>query len=186
VHKFTPKNHPDALKEGRIFVCKTDVVVCSRVYGMGLAYSLNEAHVGDHCKRVGGQPGMRMTLPFTLLPPSKDSELRSITPRPIPDFGLDPSATGEDQAGSGDRYGDGFGGTDSEDRDEGGSEKTVEEGSGSEGALTPKGLRLAPKDAGGVGDSVDHGGGPAAARRAKQRSRDRRRPKKRPSGGGGV
>jgi hypothetical protein len=38
------------------------VVVCSRLYGMGLAYSLNEAHVGDHCERVGAQPGMRMTL----------------------------------------------------------------------------------------------------------------------------
>jgi hypothetical protein len=38
VHKFTFKNHPDALKEGRIFECKTDVVVCSRLYGMALAY----------------------------------------------------------------------------------------------------------------------------------------------------
>jgi hypothetical protein len=45
VHKFTFRNHPDALKEGRIFDCETDVVVCSRLYGMGLAYSLNEAHV---------------------------------------------------------------------------------------------------------------------------------------------
>ena len=45
VHKLTLTNHPDALKEGRIFVCETDVVVCSRVYGMGLACSLNEAHV---------------------------------------------------------------------------------------------------------------------------------------------
>jgi hypothetical protein len=45
VHKFTLNNHPGALKEGRIFECGTDVVTCSRVYGMGLAYSLNESHV---------------------------------------------------------------------------------------------------------------------------------------------
>ena len=58
VHKFTSRNHPGALKEGRIFECETDVVVCSRLHGMGLAYSLNEAHVGDaHCERVGGQTG---------------------------------------------------------------------------------------------------------------------------------
>jgi hypothetical protein len=44
VHKFTSRNHPSALKEGRISACETDVFVCSRVYGMGLAYSLNEAH----------------------------------------------------------------------------------------------------------------------------------------------
>jgi hypothetical protein len=29
VHKLTFQNHPDALKEGRIFDCETDVVVCS-------------------------------------------------------------------------------------------------------------------------------------------------------------
>ena len=57
VHKFTLKNHPDALKEGRIFECGTDVVACSRVHGMGLACSLNESHVRDHCERVGAQPG---------------------------------------------------------------------------------------------------------------------------------
>jgi hypothetical protein len=56
VHKFTFKNHPDALKEGRIFECKTDVIVCSRLYGMALAYSLNEAHVGDHSLRKSGGP----------------------------------------------------------------------------------------------------------------------------------
>jgi hypothetical protein len=49
---------------------------------MGLAYSLNEAHVGDHCERVGGQPGMRMMLPLRLMSSSKDKELRSIVPRP--------------------------------------------------------------------------------------------------------
>jgi hypothetical protein len=77
VHRHTFKNHPDALEEGRIFDCKTDVVVCSRVYGMGLAYSLNEAHVGNHCERVGAKPGMKMALPFNLLPSSKDKDLRS-------------------------------------------------------------------------------------------------------------
>jgi hypothetical protein len=45
VHKFTFRNHPSALKEGRIFDCETDVVVCSRVHGMGLAYSLDETRV---------------------------------------------------------------------------------------------------------------------------------------------
>jgi hypothetical protein len=44
VHKFTSTRHPKALEEGRVFVCKTDVVVCSRVYGVALAYYLNEAH----------------------------------------------------------------------------------------------------------------------------------------------
>jgi hypothetical protein len=39
VHKFTLTKHPGALEEGRVFVCKTDVVVCSRVYGMALAYA---------------------------------------------------------------------------------------------------------------------------------------------------
>jgi hypothetical protein len=42
VHRPTFKNHPGALEEGRIFDCKTDVVVCSRVYEMGLACPLNE------------------------------------------------------------------------------------------------------------------------------------------------
>ena len=37
VHRLTFKNHPGALEEGRIFDCKTDVFVCSRVYGMGMA-----------------------------------------------------------------------------------------------------------------------------------------------------
>jgi hypothetical protein len=41
VHRHISENHPGALGEGRIFDCKTDVVVCSRAYGMGLApYSL--------------------------------------------------------------------------------------------------------------------------------------------------
>ena len=43
---------------------------------MGLAYSLNESHVRDHCERVGAQPGMRMALPFKLLPASKDSRIK--------------------------------------------------------------------------------------------------------------
>ena len=60
VHKLTFQNHPDALKEGRIFDCETDVVVCSRVHGMGLAYSLEDAHVKDHCERGVGE----MELPF--------------------------------------------------------------------------------------------------------------------------
>jgi hypothetical protein len=59
-----------------VFVCKTDVVVCSRVYGVALAYPLNEAHVVKHCERVGATAGMRMDLPFSLLPTSKDTELR--------------------------------------------------------------------------------------------------------------
>ena len=84
MHRHIFKNHPDALEEGRVFDCKTDVVVCSRVYGMGLAYSLNEAHVGNHCERVGAKPGMKVLLPFRLLPTSKDAELRSIVPRAIP------------------------------------------------------------------------------------------------------
>jgi hypothetical protein len=54
------------------------------VYGMGLAYPLNEAHVGDHCERVGAQPGMRMTLPFALLPSSKGE--------PAPEIQIDPAA----------------------------------------------------------------------------------------------
>jgi hypothetical protein len=60
VHKLTFQNHPGALNEGRIFGCETDVVVCSRVHGMGLAYSLEDAHVKDHCERVGGSPGMEI------------------------------------------------------------------------------------------------------------------------------
>jgi hypothetical protein len=39
VHKLTFQDNPGALKEGRIFDCETDVVVCSKVHGMGLAYS---------------------------------------------------------------------------------------------------------------------------------------------------
>jgi hypothetical protein len=64
VHKLTFQNHPGALKEGRIFDCETDVLVCSRVHGMGLAYSLQDAHVKDHCERVGGaaNPGMKTEL----------------------------------------------------------------------------------------------------------------------------
>jgi hypothetical protein len=54
------------------------------------------------CERVGAQPGMRMTLPFKLLPSSKDKELRSIVPRPSPPLGLDPSATDDEQVGGGD------------------------------------------------------------------------------------
>jgi hypothetical protein len=60
VHKLTFQNHPDALKEGRIFDCETDVVVCSaRVHGMGLAYPLEDAqHVkGGSLRKSGGQPG---------------------------------------------------------------------------------------------------------------------------------
>ena len=58
MHKFTSRDHPGALKEGRIFDCETDVVVCSRVHGMGLAYSLDEAHVRDRSlRKSGGQPG---------------------------------------------------------------------------------------------------------------------------------
>jgi hypothetical protein len=53
VHKLTFQNHPGALTEGGIFDCETDVVVCSKVHGMGLAYSLQDAHVKDHCERVG-------------------------------------------------------------------------------------------------------------------------------------
>jgi hypothetical protein len=34
------KESPSALEEGRVFDCKTDVVVCSRVYGMALAHTL--------------------------------------------------------------------------------------------------------------------------------------------------
>jgi hypothetical protein len=33
VHKYTFRNHPGALKEGRVFHCETEVVVCSRVDG---------------------------------------------------------------------------------------------------------------------------------------------------------
>jgi hypothetical protein len=85
VHKYTLKNHPSALEEGRVFDCKTNVVVCSRVYGVALAYSLNEAHVGGHCERVGATAGMKMRLPFNLMPTSKDVDLLSIVPRAIPD-----------------------------------------------------------------------------------------------------
>jgi hypothetical protein len=43
-----------------VFVCKTDVVVCSTVAGymgcgVALAYSLNEVHVVKHCERVGAR-----------------------------------------------------------------------------------------------------------------------------------
>ena len=82
LQKFTSRNHPGALKEGRVFDCETDVVVCSRAHGgMGLAYSLEDAHVKDHCERVGGNPGMKMKLPFNLGPTSKDQDLLSIVPR---------------------------------------------------------------------------------------------------------
>jgi hypothetical protein len=105
------------------------VVVCSRLYGMALAYSLNEAHVGDHCERVGAQPGMRMALPFKLLPSSKDKELRSIVPRPFPPVGLDPSATDDEQVEGGDnRNGGDFGGYGSDDRDIGWRERNRVEG----------------------------------------------------------
>jgi hypothetical protein len=98
VHKLTFQNHPDALKEGRIFDCETDVVVCSRAHGMGLAYPLQDAHVKGHCERVGANPGMKMKLPFNLGPTSKDQDLLSIVRRAIPDFGVNTSASGE-QAG---------------------------------------------------------------------------------------
>jgi hypothetical protein len=187
VHKNTLKNHPGALEEGRIFVCKSDVVVCSGLYGMALAYSLNEAHVVDHCERVGAQPGMGMALPLTLVPSSKDKELRSIVPRQFPDFGLVPSATGEETrlivmipravVVSAD--------TVPTSAISGGGETESRGGSETEEVPPPKGLRLAPTGAGGVGDSVDHGGGSAAARRAKKLSQDRRRPKRASGGGGG-
>jgi hypothetical protein len=51
-----------------MFVCKTDVVVCSRVYGMALAYSLNEAHVVKHCERVGATAGMMRMDEFAVQP----------------------------------------------------------------------------------------------------------------------
>jgi hypothetical protein len=95
VHKLTFQNHPGALKEGMIFDCETDVLVCSRVHGMGLAYSLQDAHVKDHCERVGANPGMEMKLPFNLGPTPKDQDLLSIVPMVIPDFGVETSASGD-------------------------------------------------------------------------------------------
>jgi hypothetical protein len=113
VHKLTFQNHPGALKEGRIFDCETDVIACSRVHEMGLAYSLEDAHVKDHCERVGANPGMKMKLPFNLGPTSKDQDLLSIVPRAIPDIGLDTSATGEQAEYEDDRKNGGYGSDDS-------------------------------------------------------------------------
>ena len=168
----------------RIFECETDVVVCSRVYGMGLAYSLNEAHVGDHCERVGAKPGMKMMLPFNLLPTSKDKDLLSIVPRTFPDVGSDFSSTGEQDEYGEDMSGKNFGEGGSGGVGSGGSD--TESKAETEPDVGPtKGLRVAPAVEGGIGENVDHGGGPAAARRAKKLSKDRRKPKRVLGSGGG-
>jgi hypothetical protein len=95
-----------ALDEGRVFDCKTDVVVCSRVYGMALAYSLNEAHVVKRCERVGAATaGMRMGLPPNLLPTSKDTELRSVVPRSIAELTSTSLSAGEqEECGKGNHF----------------------------------------------------------------------------------
>jgi hypothetical protein len=182
VHKYTFKNHPGALKEGRIFDCETDVVVCSRVHGMGLAYSLDEAHVRDHCERVGANPGMEMRLPFNLLSTSKDKDLLSIVPRAFPELGLDTSSTGElgeyGRAMFGKKFGeDGSGGSRNDGSDTESKTDSEED--------PKKVLRIAAAADGGPGKDVDYGGGSAAPQKAKKSSKDRRKPKRRPLGGGG-
>jgi hypothetical protein len=182
VHKFTSRDHPGALKEGRIFDCETDVVVCSRVHGMGLAYSLDEAHVRDHCERVGANPGMKMELPFNLLPTSQDKELLSIVPRAFLELGLDTSSTGElDGHGYGKKNGEGG----SVGSGDGGSATASKKGTDSEEEDPEKVLRVAAAAAGGPGKDIDYGGGSAAPKNAKKNSKDRRRPKRRALGDGG-
>jgi hypothetical protein len=46
---------PALLRRAGYFIAKRtwSSVVCIRVHGMGLAYSLDEAHVRDHCERLG-------------------------------------------------------------------------------------------------------------------------------------
>jgi hypothetical protein len=181
VHKFT--KHPGALEEGRVFVCKTDVVVCSRVYGMAVAYSLNEAHVVEHCERVGATAGMRTSLPFDLMPTSKDAELRSIVPRATPEkTSTALTAGGQDEYGKvmfGSASGkDGsFGSEGSDGRDHDGSTTSKEETDLEGGPF--KGLRIEPAAGEGPRMEVDYGKGSASSQKAKQRSKERRKPKHR-------
>ena len=127
---------------------------------------------------------MQMLLPFRLLPTSKDKDLRLIVPRTFPDVGSDFSSSGEQEKLGEDRSGKdfgegGFGG-------DGGGGSDTESKAETEPDVGPtKGLRVAPAVEGGIGENVDHGGGPAAARRAKKLSKDRRRPKRVPGSGGG-
>jgi hypothetical protein len=148
-----------------VFVCKTDVVVCSRVYGMALAYSLNGAHaVVKHCKRVGATAGMRMSLPSNLLPTSKDAELRSIVPRATPEVTSTPLTSGE-QDGCGKvmfgAFGKGgsLGSENGDDRDDG--HTTSKEGSTDSEGGPSKGLRIAPVSDVGPRMEVDYGEGSA-------------------------
>jgi hypothetical protein len=104
VHKFTLANHPDA---GKTFVCKTDVVVCSTVYGMALAHSLNERCMWWNIAKEwgGGTAGVGMKLPFSPLSTSKDAELRPAVPRAIPELGSENSLRIADRQSGLDRTG---------------------------------------------------------------------------------
>jgi hypothetical protein len=183
VHTFTFQNHPGALKEGRIFDCETDVVVCSRAHGMGLAYPLEQdAHVKDHCERVEANPGMKMKLPFNLGPTSKDQDLLSIAPRVIPDFGLGTSASGEQAEFEDDRKKGEYG---TDDSAVSGKHTASQMGTGSEEDDQAKSLRVAAEAAGGLSSNIDFGEGPASSKGAKKSSKERRRPKRRVLGSGG-
>jgi hypothetical protein len=172
VHKLTFQNHPDALEEGmmhRIFDCETDVdvLVCSRAHGMGLAYSLQDAHVKGHCERVGANPGMKMKLPFNLGPTPKDQDLLSIVPRVIPDFGVNTSASGEQAEFKGfedDRKKGGE--NDSDDSAVSGKNTASQMGTDSEEDDQARDLRIAAAAAGGPSGNIDFGGqGPPQRRR---------------------
>jgi hypothetical protein len=65
--------------------------------------------VVKRCERVGATAGMRMSLPFNLLPTSKDAELRSIVPRAIPEKTSTALTTGEQDEHGKVMFGSAFG-----------------------------------------------------------------------------
>jgi hypothetical protein len=174
VHKFTFIKCPKALDEGRLFACKSDVTVCSRIYGLALAYSLNEAHVVTHCERVGATAGMRMNLPFNLLLTSKDAELRSAVPRAIPELASTKLSTDEQEEYGKAMFGSlGKGGSSSSENgdDEGDETTSRDEPTDTDQEGTSKGLRIAPKSGVGPRMEIDYGRGSASSQKAKQDSK---------------
>jgi hypothetical protein len=124
---------------------------------------------------------MRMSLPFNLLPTSKDAELRSIVPRAIPELASTTLTTGE-QDGCGKVMFGTFGkdgplsSDKGDDRDEGST--TSKEGLyrlGGGFIQGPAGLRIAPDSGVGPRMEVDYGEGSASPQKAKQDSKERRR-----------
>jgi hypothetical protein len=152
---------------------------------MGLAYSLQDAHVKDHCERAGAKPGMKMKLPFNLGPTPKDQELLSVVPMVIPNFGVKTSAAGEQAEVKGFEHDRKEGDNDPDSSAVTGENTESQLGTDSEEDDQARGLRIAAAAARGSSGNIDFGEGSAAPKNAKKLSKERRRPKRRILGSGG-